>query len=265
MKPFVDPESLNYYRYAGLTTSLCIERILKVYPEKKPNELFKEVWDCLKFDMQLKNALEKISSGMFQLFSYNTYERLYGLIIITMINKGVGVRPTLITTTETKDLLNSIAISSEPNIVIGIHNGFAFGAAIFSNLNKKISVISSSNNILDTLIRSGANLRLIELINDDLKSLIKMKDLMNRGVLPVNCVDFVSNRGVYECINPNLFKFSLQTRSNLFFIRSEVTEDGYIKIEAIKHDSCGDSLADVHAFIDFHHRTSNIQRRYVIA
>lgn len=221
--------------YQGLTPVITIIRdavknALKVNPNPNLEILFLDIWEFVFKNLELGQHLP---AGKLFCDTQLTKNELLLLLIVQIIRQhGLDLCPTIrLSNKEAFEELGKLAGSAT---VCGVHTGFAFLPTIIAPFGRKVSIISSDNDIRDTLIRSGRD-GYIEIIPRDLFSFVRLRNSMQKGNLCVCSVDY-SDGKLFQFISPSLFEFSTLNKFPIYFFKSKVTDEGDVWVELRKSE-----------------------------
>jgi len=236
----------------------CIQRIsshlvsmMKQNGALDPQLLFISVWERFKDDYELKFSSDQMKGWKFKEFQLNFKERLHLLIVEIMRNSlGLDYRPKL----EVQGDYFKFAIKANTSsMFISVHDGFAFPATILFNLGQRSSLITAHPKVGDLLWRTGLRPDLIDLVTCDIRSLVKTRTLTLKGVISANYVDYKNpkNDVIERLINPSLFRFAIKEKFSIYFVKSEVEDNGSISILTELLKTTQDPIEDAKLFIKF--------------
>jgi hypothetical protein len=239
----------DYRNYCVQKIVLALKNTSKQVGLENSAILFEEIWGLLNTDQDLKLALLKIEKPPFRIFRLNANESLHLLIIMVMRELGINCIPKIILHDDIH--IKSAIESNTSSMFVGVHNGFAFIAAILYQYGQRSSAISSDPFISKTLWLNGLRPDLIELITNDFRCLARLRLSMAQGIVPTNFVDFLADDEVFRYINPTLFAFAIQQNLKIYFAKRQIREDGAVYIETKELESSFDPIVDANLLIDF--------------
>lgn len=251
--------------------TFCKRRIISLIEseEKKaislnPQILFKKIWATFKYNHEFTHFLDKIETHPFNTYRLDTNARLHLLILMILKGRRINYFPN-IRLHDDSNIKSAIA-SKKSSMLIGIHDGFAFGAALLHQYNQQASIITSDPFIGDTLWRTGLRPDQVNLITQDFRCLERLRLLSLKGVIPTNCVDYINENNVFYFINPNLFQFAILHKFSVYFLKNKVGTDGIVDLEIAKLTSTMDPMSDAQIFANFQTSLDNplSPKKYIV-
>ena len=234
--------------YQGLSPVIgiirdAVKRALNLNPKPNLEILFLDVW---RFASKNLEIAQHLPVGKLFCDTQLTKNELLLLLIVQIIRQyGLDLCPTIqLSNKETFEELGKLA---GPATVCGVHTGFAFLPTIMAPFGRKVSIISSDNDIRDTLTRSGRE-GYIEVIPRDLFSFIRLRNSMHKANLCVCSVDY-SDGKLFQFISPSLFEFSSLNKFPVYFFKSEVNDEGKVQVGLKKSEFLQDPSKSAEEFI----------------
>jgi hypothetical protein len=182
-------------------------------------------------------------------FQLNDKQKLYLLIALKIQKLGLNISPKILLHGD-QHIQSAIALKKS-SMLLGVHDGFAFAAAVLLHYGQRISTITSDPYIGNTLWRTGVRPDQVELITSDFRSLERVRASMARGVIPAICIDYPNETGIKKFISPKVFDFGIRRGISIFFVKSRIGDDGSVHIYMDALQSTLDPVADAELFIDF--------------
>lgn len=244
----------------------CIYFLLADYSDQPPKFFFDKIW---KFATQnfisessfLETSIMPLENPFFIRFQLNLYD--YFLIYVTYLLQRAGINYAPDVNVKTDTLPAEFNDPSKPMIVVGVHNGFAFGARIANHYNRSISMISSESAIENTLKLSGIE-NSVNVIKNDKYSLIQYEKLMSQGEILVTAIDYAGPDKRYIYFKKNIIEFATARQIPLYFMRSEVTHNGSVLLEFKKSSIDHSVNLQADDFIHFFNQNETSKRELAI-
>lgn len=226
------------------------------------DKLFSMIWDIV-FDKLYLNGIHQSSSDMnnelYGAYQLNVREFLLYKIISIFRHYKIDYSP-MVYTDEVK-LLEKIKTSKKSVVLVSTHNGFSHNLKLFEDLGRGISTIGIQHYVKDALSKSGIK-NDINIISKDKFSLVFLKKAVADGDLISCTVDYSVNKGPFQHINPNLFKFAAQEKLKIYFTKSEIQDNGFVRIIFGNAPTVNDGDANAQAYIKFYN--SNVYSRRIL-
>jgi hypothetical protein len=240
-----------------------VKYVASIKHHKSSDYLFKTVWEIIYHQMILYGVDDKQKSAQFKQLTYGPYqlnirECLLLKIICLFRAHQVDYCPELHVPGGALEELES---NQQSAVFVSTHNGFAHAVKMLTGIRSEVTTIGYQPHVLQSLSMSGVKLK-VNVINNDRYSLAHLQEHTARGNLVSTTVDFQINKGLFENISPAIFKFAKINSLPLFFLKSEVLENGKVEMH-IKRSPLQNSatpLAAANDFIAFHNLVSPSQK-----
>jgi hypothetical protein len=226
---------------------------------KSGKRIFLIVWEKIK-----KNSFYRQSFG----FIDNPYrldylDFFYHRILIIFQKHHINFVPKIIIQSNQK--ISNLINLQESNIIVGIHDGFAFTTRLISEQTKSISAIAlsarktQSEGFKMTGVRAGVNV-----IEADRYSLVNVLSCFKSNHTLCSHVDFRFDTNEYVFISPALFQLSIDNKIPLYFSSFKVNDKGVINAYFKKSPNSKIATTTINEFIKFINETSGYTRRFKI-
>jgi hypothetical protein len=240
-----------------------VKYVASIKHNKSSDYLFKTVWEIIYQQMILYGVDDKQESTQFKQLTYGPYqlnirECLLLKIICLFRAHEVDYCPELHVRGGALEELES---NQQSAVFVSTHNGFAHAVRILTDIRSEVTTIGYGPRVQQSLNMSGVKLK-VNVINNDRYSLAYLQEHIARGNLVSTTVDFQINKGLFENISPAIFKFAKINSLPLFFLKSEVLENGKVEMHIRRSSQLNSSspAAAANDFITFHNSVSPSQK-----
>lgn len=224
------------------------------------DKIFRMLW-AIVFDKLYLNGIHQssndINAELYGAYQLNVREFLLYKIISIFRHYKIDYSP-LVYTDEIK-LLDKIKSSKKSVVLVSIHNGFSHNLKLFENHERRISTIGIQQYVKDALDKSGVK-KNINIISKDRFSLVYLKKVVADGDIISCTVDYSVNKGPFQHINANLFKFAAQEKLTIYFTKSEVQDNGDVRIILGAAPTVNDGDSNAQAYIKFYNSNGYTRR-----
>jgi len=251
--------------YAPLLQALlpCIGSIVKEVIQQNPNpkrgSLFSEIWKSVSQSAEINEllALDHVF-GETQL-SKNEIQ----LLFIFHVLRAYGFDPHPQVRLSNPHFFEEFALTKRPAVICSVHTGFALMPAILASFGRQSVIVSSDGFIQDILGRSNAP-HDVELIPNNLLSLLRLRDVLLAGKIGVCAVDY-SDGQKNSLISLKLFKFVGLNQFPLYYFKSRVDDLGLIWVELAQSNHFNEAMKNAEEFIAFINAGCQPKRELVIS
>lgn len=228
------------------------------------DKLFQMVWGIV-FNQLYLNGIRDgsvdIEGELFGAYQLNVREFLLYKIVSIFRHHKIDYAPFVYT--DDLALLKKIKASKKSVVLVSIHNGFSHNLKLFEDQKRAINTIGLRPYVDEALERSGIKGN-VNIITKDKYSLAYLKKVIADGGLISCTVDFSVNKGPFQFIKANLFKFAAQGKLQVYFTKSEVQDNGQVKIMLGAAPSIDDGDANAQAYIEFYNSTGYTRRNLTV-
>lgn len=228
------------------------------------DKLFQMVWGIV-FDKLYLNGIRDanvdIESELFGAYQLNVREFLLFKIVSIFRHYKIDYSPSVYT--DELALLKKIKASKNSVVLVSIHNGFSHNLKLFEDQDRSINTIGLRPYVDEALARSGIKSK-VNIITKDKYSLAYLKKVITDGGIISCTVDYSVNKGPFQFIKPNLFKFAAQGKLKVYFTKSEVQDNGQVKIMLGTAPTINDGDANAQAYIEFYNSTGYTRRNLTV-
>jgi len=247
-------------QFIVLSINCIILYHLYIVRDRSGKRIFLIVWDKIK-----KNNFYRQSFD----FIYNPsrldyLDFFYHRVLILFQKHHIHFVPKIIIQSNQK--INNLINLEESNIIVSVHDGFAFSTRLISEQTKFISAIAlsaqktQSEAFKMTGVREGVNV-----IEADRYCLVNSLYYLNRKHTLCSHVDFRFNSKEYGYISPTLFQLSIDNKIPLYFSHYRVDDEGVVNAYFKKSPNLRIAKTMINEFIDFINETSGYTRQFKIS
>jgi len=229
-----------------------------------PDDLFKELWDY--FQKLIKNSLfvDVIASSSFGAYQLNINEYLSLHLTHALQINGLDYSPEL---TGNLDKIRSNISKKKPVLIISLHNGFFDTCKL---LYEKISPEIKFSSIAEEPFASYAinKSRFVGTLNRitvDKYCYIYLKKAIDKNEVVAMAIDYSNeNENFFQCVDPSIFRFAQLNQISLFFMRTDVRDDGIREVYFLEKIPSESNNADCNEFLEFMGQDQKFRRQLQI-
>ena len=250
----------NLRQFIVLSIKCIILYHMYIGRDKSGKRIFFIVWEIIKKNNFYKQSFDFIDNPS----RLDYLDFFYHRILILFQKHHINFVPKIIIQSNQK--INNLINLEESNIIVSVHDGFAFSTRLISEQTKFISAIAllaqktKSEAFKMTGVREGVNV-----IEADRYCLVNSLYYLNRKHTLCSHVDFRFNSKEYGYISPTLFQLSIDNKIPLYFSNYRVDDEGVVNAYFKKSPNSRVAKTMINEFIDFINETSGYTRQFKIS
>ena len=229
-----------------------------------PDVLFKELWDYFQKLIKGNLFVDVIKGSSFGAYQLNINEYLSLHLTHALQKNGLDYSPEVIGN------INGIQAQiskKKPFIVISLHNGFIdICKLLYEKISPEIKFSSiAAEPFASYAIKKSRFLGTINRIAVDRYCYIYLKKAIDNHEIVHMALDHSNeNENFFQYIDPSIFQFAKLYQISLFFMRTEVLNNGWREVHFLENHPSGSIDNDCKEFLKFMHKGHNFRRQLQI-
>ena len=229
-----------------------------------PDALFKELWDY--FQRLIKGSLfvDLLASSSFGTYQLNINEYLSLQLTHALQINGLDYSPELIGNV---DNIRAHISKKKPILVISLHNGFFDTCKLlYEKISPEIKFSSiAAEPFASYAINKSRFVGTLNRIAVDKYCYIYLKKAIDNHDVVTMAIDYSNeNENFFQFIDPSIFQFAKFNQMSLFFMKTEVLENGQREVHFLENHPSGSVDNDCNEFLKFIQSSQNFRRQLQI-
>lgn len=210
-------------KLANLIAFLLVKLTVLARPRASTQALFREVWRKL-HSSAAYGKLVSLIPGKGRQPTFN--EHLYRLISknIASFYTSLELRPPA--------LLQARIIRKEPFVILHFHDGFSFISKVLIEQDRNFTrIVDDPESYLEALEKKFPGVSCANAVGVDMFSLALANKAARKGDAICCAIDYKDNKeGSYSHVSPAMIEFSNRNKLDVFFVKSDISDDGDVRL-----------------------------------